>query len=1330
MVRRVVDGTYRTAKYIVLVVLLLLAAYVSLGRYYLPKLTNYQHWIVQEVADKTGLKITLLGLGGTWEGFSPAVAVDGFKLFGSDTRSDDVVISVGRMTAQLAGLASLKAGQPIFDSITLSNIDLSIEQRADGSWGLAGFAANQQPEKGRSYGLASLRQLANEFDFFYIKDSRVTFKTHDGKVIELDGISVDIRRDKELIKAQLQIQVTPGQVPVSLAFESSAQFDSDDFSAVANLSLDKIDVARFEPIAPEFIPRSLVLSGKISASYSSTSGLILNSQVALNNVDISNIVDKPAHVLDELSGNFSFAYSPEGEWKLYAKNTHINIDTSLYVERFILYKNSQASLGGSLSSLDLAKAGHHLIKSGVLSEGQETLLKTLNPRGRIQRLHWAFDSDKPLAERLQLQAQVDDVCVDPWDSVPGAQHISGYVQSGLFAGYIDLDNSPLQLSFPTVYSQPFDLNKVKGRVAWHVGDRVTVNSSPLSVEAGFGQASVQLDLDLATQEQDSASTMSLLVSLEGSDARYKDQLMPFTLPSDLLSWINQSVKGGEVPKGGFIYYGDFDEGYGRSIQLALDVEQVELQYHEDWPAAKNLDGRLYVDNVDTRARVSRATIMGAKVGPVKVSVLNKNDQLDLSVRGNVAADSATVVKVFQDTPLADMTGNAFKHWQAEGAATAAIDFNMPLLAEATPYVDVIANLDGTWLNMADINIEVDDVNGRIHYNTRHGLTSSGLTAALWKRPVSLAIDTDNLVEGGSKQQNFVISGNGLVDMSDLARWTNQPALWFLSGTTPYKMKLVLAPGENRLQHSMLEIESELDGVSTDLPAPYHKQAQQRWPLKMVMPLTTDQQRISFSLAERGQLKLALEQGELVQGQLILGSKWRDLGDSKAFVVSGDVAEFSVSPWLDQLARYQKLLAEQAPAQMDKNSREVELPFVVDGLHIGQASMFGTLLNDVTASVKLVDKRWQINLDSEKLTGIVKLPSSGEQIDIDIKHMDYPFVVAAQKNTAPGLEGKERADTVDPLGNFSPLELPPMKVNIASLHYNSADFGQWSFHSKPYENGVLVEDIVASFKALTLGPFEEKNTANNKKTNTKKVVHTTTLNWQVDNGVHHTTFDGVIQARDLAAVTKALGYDKIITSKTASFDTHLTWQGSPASVAVERLDGRITMNIKDGQFVETGSARSLKIFGVFNVSNLSRRLRLDFSDLYKKGLSYDVVKGTIHFDKGYLRITQPLLIDGPSTDFKFSGLFDVENKQVDGQLVVTLPITEHIPWIAALVGAVPTGGASVAAAAGAYFAGGKYFKAQLDSLSSVVYSIKGPLSEPEVKFEKVFDRNKGNKKASD
>jgi uncharacterized protein YhdP len=306
----------------------------------------------------------------------------------------------------------------------------------------------------------------------------------------------------------------------------------------------------------------------------------------------------------------------------------------------------------------------------------------------------------------------------------------------------------------------------------------------------------------------------------------------------------------------------------------------------------------------------------------------------------------------------------------------------------------------------------------------------------------------------------------------------------------------------------------------------------------------------------------------------------------------------------------------------------------------------------------------------------------------------------------------------------------MKVNIASLQYNSTDFGQWSFHSRPYENGVLVEDIVASFKGLTLGPIEEKAAADNKKTDSKKVVHTTTLNWQVDGGVHHTTFDGVIQAKDLASVTKALGYDNIITSKHATFDTQLTWQGSPAVVAVERLDGGITINIKDGQFVETGSARSLKLFGVFNLSNLSRRLRLDFSDLYKKGLSYDVIKGTIDFDKGYLRITQPLLIDGPSTDFKFSGLFDVENKQVNGQLVVTLPITEHIPWIAALVGAVPTGGASVAAAAGAYLAGGKYFKAQLDSLSSVVYSIKGPLSGPEVKFEKVFDRNKSNKKAAD
>ena len=75
-------------------------------------------------------------------------------------------------------------------------------------------------------------------------------------------------------------------------------------------------------------------------------------------------------------------------------------------------------------------------------------------------------------------------------------------------------------------------------------------------------------------------------------------------------------------------------------------------------------------------------------------------------------------------------------------------------------------------------------------------------------------------------------------------------------------------------------------------------------------------------------------------------------------------------------------------------------------------------------------------------------------------------------------------------------------------------------------------------------------------------------------------------------------------------------------------------------------------------------------------------------------------------------YNMDNENIDAELVVTLPLVDNIPWVAALAGGLPI-------AAGAYLAS-KVFEDQMMSLSSGVYSVSGPVSSPAVKFVRVFD----------
>ncbi|MCV6603880.1 MAG: DUF3971 domain-containing protein, partial [Porticoccaceae bacterium] len=142
---------------------------------------------------------------------------------------------------------------------------------------------------------------------------------------------------------------------------------------------------------------------------------------------------------------------------------------------------------------------------------------------------------------------------------------------------------------------------------------------------------------------------------------------------------------------------------------------------------------------------------------------------------------------------------------------------------------------------------------------------------------------------------------------------------------------------------------------------------------------------------------------------------------------------------------------------------------------------------------------------------------------------------------------------------------------------------------------------------------------------------------------------------------------------------------------------------------------IRVVGLFNFSTWLRRLRLDFSDVFSKGLSYDRIGGSLIFDQGILNFPEPIVAKAPSGTMKMYGNIDLVNEQIDAQLVATLPVGTNLPWLAGLAVNLP-------AAAGAWVIS-KLFKKQVNKLSSLSYKIQGSWDDPDFEIEKVFSDKK-------
>ena len=88
------------------------------------------------------------------------------------------------------------------------------------------------------------------------------------------------------------------------------------------------------------------------------------------------------------------------------------------------------------------------------------------------------------------------------------------------------------------------------------------------------------------------------------------------------------------------------------------------------------------------------------------------------------------------------------------------------------------------------------------------------------------------------------------------------------------------------------------------------------------------------------------------------------------------------------------------------------------------------------------------------------------------------------------------------------------------------------------------------------------------------------------------------------------------------------------------------------------------------------------------------------------------VEGSASSFQISGVSGVESRALNGELVVTLPVANNLPWVAALAGGLPV-------AAGVFLLS-KVFESQFNRLTSAVYTVSGSWDDPEVEFDRVFD----------
>lgn len=1278
---------YRTAWITAGLVLVVLALYASLGRYYIQYLPGYAPQLVQWVHDNTGAELSYHGLGTHWSGLSPVVELANLEL----THDGEPAATLSGGRGKLGILSGfIRRGFVDLLELHAQTLELHFYETETG-WHFAGrpLLGNAPSDVDFVSTLLGIREAE-------ISALTVTLHYANGESANLWGQRLRLAGEENFrrLKAGLGIE---GSKTTRLIAELSGDPRSEDFTLAAYLRLENSTFSSIAPLLGRYKPLGDIegrgevwfnLNGRNRATWQ---GRVQVPELHLGKLWAKDQILSSANLVFGGEMRQGIARTWFSELDFYWENQYV--DWSGTQLRFVTADEGVLQLG--MPSLDIGLSQKRLTDSGALPAAISELLRELEPQGRVKNLV----ADIPLAapDAVRIRGELAAVALESWRGVPSARGLDGYIETGIRGGELTINAENFSLGLAPVYANPLQLQHLKTRLRWSLdNDQLSIRSGRISARDGAARVGGRIALDIpVVKDADNDPRMGLIVGLKGGHVGLREQYIPAVLSAGLKEWLDQSILSGQIPAAAFLYHGSLKNDGDKSIQLLVQGREVALDYHPDWPALSGADVDLWLDGRTVSVRTENARIYNdVALSDVDVDIRQRGDALMLGVSAEAVSPLNSALKVVRESALREQVGATFDDWQGRGRVTARLNLDLPLSAGADPSVRVDTWMTAEHLTMKSLNLTLSKVRGPLVFDSDKGLQSERIDAELFGRALTVAIDQ-------RPGKPVLVNAKGDVDVADIRDWLQQPMIGFARGVAPFNVDI--SAGADR---TFLKASSDLFGIAIDLPGSLGKPADESRLLELDIPLSAKPLTLDLNIDELGRLMLAFDDaGALSGGSFSVGGQSIPPPPRNQFMVVGELGYAELEQWQKVLERYQEMSASLARKPSSSTAKtdartasqsDQALPIVVEDLSISRLDAIGRTWQDVILDANNGEDgsgSWQLSMQSRRLLGTMEIPQQGPLV-VTLQHFNLPALNALEAASDTSEDASLKASP------FSRIELdkvPEVDFSIQSLALDNQALGSLSFFLRKEDGGATLHNIRGNLRGLLLGSDERP----------------LSLRWQRNANGHFTMLTGRISVANVGDVLNNWQFERVMESRRGQADLNLSWPAPPDMVAASLLSGSIAMEFGNGRFLRGSDAASgtLRMVGLLNFANVIRRLQFNFKDVFEKGIHYDRISGTMQFRNGVMVMPKAIEIDGPSSTFRISGSLDFHTDLTDMELLATLPLGSNLPWVAAFISGLPV-------AAGVYIAS-KLFEEQVDKASTLVYSVNGPWQQPELEFKRLF-----------
>ena len=1205
---------------------------LALRYWLLPDIDHYRQDIAAVITQAAGQRVTIGAVSAEWDGLRPNLILRTVQVH---NKEGDPALILNLIESTLSWLSILH-GEVRFHTIRINKPDLTIRRDTEGIIHVAGVALSpDQSESGFADWLLRQRQLI-------LSDANIVWQDDQRGSPALELKAVNLRLENRGQHHRFGIHAVP---PSNLAapLDIRGDFTGDSLGSLEKwrgqifTQLDYADIAAWRPWLP--FPETIEFNrgaGSIRMWLGIDGTVVegLTADVRLQNVKTRLAQELPELNLISLKGRVGWKRINNGTdegTELSTRGLSISIHgeetlqpLNLSLQTFPTNNDKSGSGKLNLNVLDLETL-MNLVEYLPVQVSLRERLDELSPIGEIRDVQAEWNGEWPTPSQFNIKGGFTNLGMKKFYPIPAFRGISGNIAGTEKVGTLNLSSQKVSMALPEALRKPVMLDRLNGQVNWEsLTDKSLIEFKFNSVEFANDHAAGSVSGSYHSVP-DGPDMIDLNAHLTQADARYVGQYVPTMVSQSVRDWIERSIVAGDLSdvrlrlKGNLAEF-PFNNNENGIFQINAKASSVKLDYLSEWPKIENISADLLFQGSRMEIISPRANIFDANLSNVKIRFADMADpDATLKIEGEATGATREFIKFIEKSALSSYTGGIVGGITAVGDGELQLKLDIPLyrlndIKLIGSYRFINNQITPSYLP------NLDQLDGVLTF-TESGIGIEKISAQALGGPVDFRSSTPP--EGGMR-----VTATGKANFDNLRQLArNKPPVatqtWtqHFRGSTDWQAVMNI-----RKKLFNVSIESSMQGLVSVLPEPFSKAATDPLPLRF----------------ERKSIDSRRDDLILRYGGLVAAQIKRSRDSSGNYRVDRGIVSFGTTSTLSPAKNgvtvngsLQSLDLDQWRSLFKQNDEGGHLSLDPSriNLHIGTLKFLERRFHNIGLNAFNDGGEWNSTISSKEINGDINWhPSGNGKLVARLKNLVIPAASPTKPIAAKQAQLQEKS-------------LPALDVVADNFSVNEKSLGKLELLANQQKQDWHVERL---------------HITNSDSSLTAKGI------WQNHAVPPRIQADIKLEASDIGKLLTRLGYPDRVKRGRGGLEGILSWSGNPQSIDYPTLSGSLKLKAKQGQFpkLETGIG---KLFSIFDLQSLPRRITLDFRDVLNEGFGFDDITGNVKINRG-VATTHDLRIRGSAAKFAMSGEVDLaaETQKLNVRVIPSLGLVTPVVGIASMI----------------------------------------------------------------